>query len=337
MSSLFERTQAILLNPKPTFKTIMGETTTIREIYTSYLVPLAAIPAAAMLIGPVLYGWRFTTGLVVSAILYYVLTLLMIFIAGKVVDVLAPNFGAPRNGLNAFRVAAYSWTPALVAGILGIIPTLAPLALLAGLYGIYLLYLGLLILMACPPEKAVGYTVVCVLVMIVLFAVMGAVVHRAAWGFRPSYYGSFGSREPAPAKIIEANLARQGIEAKVDLAGGRVSVQTKEGDSALTTGEDVRIPDTFPKDIYVYAGAKVRMGMTTGNGWNLVMETKDPVDKVLKAFKSKMADSGWEGQMDVGAEGFQMVTYKKGTRTATLTITGSRGMTQISLAVGKGT
>jgi hypothetical protein len=337
MSNLFERTQAILLNPKPTLKTVQGETTTMGQIYTGYLAPLAAIPVAAMLIGRLLYGWPFGTGLLVAAVLNYVLMLLGIFLAGKVIEILAPNFGATRNGLNALRVAAYAATPGLVAGILGIIPMLAPLELLASLYGIYLLYLGLLILMACPPEKAVGYTVVCVVVMIVLVAVMQAIVFRAAWGgFGPSYYGRFGSRAPAAARMIEAELARQGIQAKVDSGNAKVTIQTKEGESALTAGENVSIPETFPKDVFVYTGAKVQMCMTTGDGWNLVMQTKDPVDKVVKAFQSNMAASGWEGQMNAGAQGFQMVTYQKGTRTAVLTVSGSKDATQISLAVGKG-
>jgi len=188
MSNLFERVQAILLNPKATLNTIKGETTTIGQIYTGYLVPLAAIPAAASLLRSLLYGGRFGTGALIAAVLCYVFVLLGIFIAAKIIDMLAPNFGSAQNGLNAFRVAAYAATPGMVAGILGIIPMLAPLGLLAALYGIYLLYLGLLILMACPAEKAVGYTVVCVVVMIVLSAVLQAIVFRAAWGVSPYYY-----------------------------------------------------------------------------------------------------------------------------------------------------
>jgi hypothetical protein len=251
MSSLIERVHTLLVNPKATLKIVLGETTTIGEIYVGYLAPLAAIPAAAMLIRQLLYGRLFNARVLVAAVLSYVLTLLSIFIAGKIIDALAPTFGASRNGLNAFRVAAYACTPGLVAGILGIIPMLAPLGLLAGLYGIYLLYLGLLILMACPPEKAVGYTVACVLVMILVFAVMGAIVARTA-GFGPSYYGGFASRQTTAARIIEANLARQGVKANVDSATGKVTVQTKDGDTSLTAGEDVSIPETFSKDVFIY-------------------------------------------------------------------------------------
>jgi hypothetical protein len=313
------------LDPKATFKIVLAETTTIGEIYTGYLVPLAAIPAVAMLIRQLLIFRHFTTGVLVGAVLSYALTLLCIFIAGKIIDALAPAFGAARNGLNAFRVAAYAWTPALVAGILGIIPILAPLGLLASLYGIYLLYLGLLILMACPPAKAVAYTVVCVVVVIVLFAVMGAIV-GAAMGFGPSYYGGFGSRGTAAGRIIGANM---------DSGNGNATIHTK--DENITVGEDVRIPEDFPKDVFLYSGSKVKLCMAAPNGWNLGLETQDPAEKVLQAFKSKMTGSGWEQQMDMGTEGGHMVNYKKGDRSVVLTIAGSSGKTEISLLVAKDT
>jgi hypothetical protein len=59
---------------------------------------------------------------------------------------------------------------------------LSLLALIAGLYGLYLLYLGLPRLMKCPPEKAVGYTVVaalCAIVLTALVAAAGGMVARA--------------------------------------------------------------------------------------------------------------------------------------------------------------
>ena len=109
MSNLIERAKAILLSPKPTWETIKGETTTVGEVYTGFLVPLAAIPAVAVLIRHVLFvGFHYLGRALVGAILSYALTLLSVFIAGKVIDALAPSFGATKNNLNAFRVAAYS-------------------------------------------------------------------------------------------------------------------------------------------------------------------------------------------------------------------------------------
>ena len=51
--------------------------------------------------------------------------------------------------------------------------------LLGGLYSLYLLYLGLMRVMKSPPDKAVGYAVVVVLVAIVVSA--SRQPHLDAW------------------------------------------------------------------------------------------------------------------------------------------------------------
>jgi hypothetical protein len=49
------------------------------------------------------------------------------FIVAYIINALAPTFGATKNNDLAFKVAAYSYTPAWVAGVLQILPPLAPL------------------------------------------------------------------------------------------------------------------------------------------------------------------------------------------------------------------
>ncbi len=113
---------------------------------------------------------------IVQALVSYVFVLLSVFIAGLIINALAPTFSGQQDALAALRVAAYSFTPAFVAGILGIFPPLALLQLLAGLYSIYLLYLGLPVLMKSPKETAPGYTALTVVCMIVVGIVLTGVL-----------------------------------------------------------------------------------------------------------------------------------------------------------------
>ena len=103
----------------------------------------------------------------------YLLSFVSVFVIAWLVDRLAPSFGGQRDGLRALKLTAYSYTPAWVAGILQLVPALGVLALLAGCYGLYLLYVGLPVLMRCPQEKSVGYTIVLVLCAIVMSVVIG--------------------------------------------------------------------------------------------------------------------------------------------------------------------
>jgi hypothetical protein len=191
INALVARVKAILLTPNTEWPVIANEATAARDIYVGYVAPLAAIGAIAMFIGQVFVGVsvpllgtvRVGIGAgLTSAILMYVMTFVAVFVLSWIVDMLAPSFDGQRDPLRALKLVAYSYTPAWIAGILHIVPTLGILLLLASLYGLYLIYLGLPVLMRCPKEKSVIYTVVIVVCSIVLFLLIGAVVSCVSGG-----------------------------------------------------------------------------------------------------------------------------------------------------------
>ncbi|MBP2160227.1 MULTISPECIES: Yip1 family protein [Asticcacaulis] len=186
---LIDRVKNILLKPSPTWDVIANEPADIKSIYLGYIIPLAAIGPIASAIGMSVFGvgipglisyktplmWAAT-----GAVVQFVLALVMVFVLALVIDALAPSFGGQKNQLRAFKVAAYSGTAGWLAGIFAILPPLAMLGIL-GLYSLYLLYVGLPKLMNVPQEKAVGYTAVTVIVMIVLglvFSLLSAPIYK---------------------------------------------------------------------------------------------------------------------------------------------------------------
>jgi hypothetical protein len=107
----------------------------------------------------------------------YLLTVAGVYVLAVVIDKLAPSFSGQQNMNQAFKLAAYSYTPGWLAGIFALIPVLAVLGIV-GLYGLYLLYVGLPILMKSPREKSMGYTVTIIIAAVIIFAVIG-VLSRA--------------------------------------------------------------------------------------------------------------------------------------------------------------
>jgi hypothetical protein len=340
ITQLIERVKAILLTPKTAWDAIKADGTTVSGIYMEYLVPLAAVPAVASFIGHSIIGISlpfvghfrqpFFSGLI-GAIVFYVLTLIGIFVAAKVIDVLAPTFGANKNGLNAFKVAAYAWTPALVAGILSILPVLSPLALLLSLYSFYLLYLGLGKLMSCPAEKTVGYTVVSIISMVVIYAVIGLVMGSMMAVGTVTRGGASQIGATVAEKIVQANLAGKGVKAKMNIDEGKLTIQTKEGTATYAGGAGTQIPDTFPKDIYVPEGATVIASITVPQGCNVTLNTKTAAAKVLASYKEKMTASGWSEAMSLNQGDQSMVTFQKDKRTTSVVISKSDNQTQIIL------
>lgn len=189
-NKLIARVKAILLTPKTEWPVIAGEPDTAADLYKSYIVILAAIPAIFALIKLSVIGvsipfagtLRLGIGTALTqVVLQYILTLAMVFVVALIVDALAPTFGAQKDQIQALKTVTYAYTASWIAGIAQIIPGLwVIIGVVAGIYSIYLLYLGLPHTMKCPPDKAAGYTIVVVIVAIVLFIVVGMVVGGVA-------------------------------------------------------------------------------------------------------------------------------------------------------------
>ncbi len=181
--NIVERVKKIILSPKEAWAEIKAEQTTVQNIYLSYAVILAAIPAIAQFIGKALVGtsvlgvhFRWSIGTALGyAIFWYVLGLAGLALTAFIADSLAPSFGSQKNFVNAFKAVVYSMTPVWVAGILYIIPFLGILVLLAVIYGLYLLFIGLPELMDTPKDKAIGYVIVVIVVNVIVYFVVGVI------------------------------------------------------------------------------------------------------------------------------------------------------------------
>jgi Yip1-like protein len=178
---IVSRVKGILLTPKTEWPVIAAETTTVADLYKSYAIILAAIPAIATFIGMSIIGVGFFrmpigTGLTM-AVAMYIMALVGVFVIALIIDALAPTFGSTKDQMQALKTAVYSMTAYWVASIFTIIPGLGSLiALVGGLYGLYLLYLGLPFTMKTPQDKAVAYTAVTVVCSVVVMIVLNFVI-----------------------------------------------------------------------------------------------------------------------------------------------------------------
>ncbi len=241
-NNLIERVQAILLKPAPTWDVIERETPTVQQLYTSYIMPLAAIGPIASAIGGVVFGIgafgiSYHTPLVmaiVGAVLSYVLSLIMIYVVALVIDGLAPSFNGQKNFIQALKVAAYASTAGWVAAIFGLFPMLGILALLGALYGIYLFYLGLPKLMKNPADKTVVYMIVIAVVYIVLVMVIGAIVGAvtSAGMMATGGLGAFATNHAVVAPNV--NKMEQAAN-QMEAAANQMAAQA----SAAQTGQSV--------------------------------------------------------------------------------------------------
>jgi hypothetical protein len=248
-NKLITRAKNILLTPKTEWPVIGGEPETVQGIYTKYIIWLAAIPAVFSFIKNVFIGhsWfgvtvhtGFGAGLA-GMIVFYALSLAMVFVLALIIDALAGTFGAQKNQVQALKTVAYAHTASWVAGagvILGV--ALGGLIGIAGLvYTIYLLYLGLPNTMKCPPEKSGGYTavsIICGIVLsVVVMFVVGSIIGVGAMGggFAPGggsfHLGSRGGDVTIDSNSALGRLAAIGQQA--DQASKKMEAAQKSGDA----------------------------------------------------------------------------------------------------------
>ncbi len=187
--NLVPRAKAMILSPKSEWEIVKTEPATFREVIISYVLPLALIASLAALIGYWLIGTHVITlhmiglrwGLYYS-IMRFIQYILVVAIAAVVVDALATSFGSEKNLHKSAQLVGYAYTPVLVGGFLSIVPAIGFLGNLFGLYGIYLWYLGLTPVKGTPEDKKVGYLLVSIVILIVVYIVIGWVLGNVLMG-----------------------------------------------------------------------------------------------------------------------------------------------------------
>ncbi len=171
--ALVDRARAMIVSPAREWPVVAIEPTPIGTLFTSYVIPLAAIPAICGLVGSVILSSLFLhnglIGGIVGAVIQFVFAILGVAIIGLVAEALAPSFDGTKDRAQAFKWIGYAYTAAWVAGIALLVPVLGSLvALVGGLYSLYVLYLGAQPMMNIPQPKALGYTVVVIIVAVVI-------------------------------------------------------------------------------------------------------------------------------------------------------------------------
>ena len=144
---IVERVQRLLRQPAVEWEVIDAEPHTVPELFTRYVMPLAAIPPVCAFLGysvigisnarlPLSYG-------VTHFVLSYGLSIFSVYVLALAIDGLAQPFGGQRNFLQAMKVSAFAPTAAWLAGAFSLVPWVSILSLVGGVYSLYLLYLAI--------------------------------------------------------------------------------------------------------------------------------------------------------------------------------------------------
>ena len=174
------RAKAIILSPATEWTFIEGEPGDVAGLYRNYIAILAAIPAVCRLVGGLLFGTDRIGHAILSAIVYYLLSLVAIYVVAWIVDALAQTFSGRKDFFSSLKLVGYSFTPAWLVGVFFLIPVLRFFAIL-GLYSFYLFYVGVPVMTKAPKDKVAAYTIVAlvcgVIAWILIFRIGHLIIH----------------------------------------------------------------------------------------------------------------------------------------------------------------
>ena len=173
MDKLILRVKEVTLKPNEAWVAIKAEETTVMSIIMKYLLFLAIIPGVAFY----LRHLRETAAVaLIGALLFFVLSIVGAYLGGKLIEMLAGQFSATTTEVDAFKLVAYSLTPALIGSVFLILPWLSGLMFIVALYSLYLVYTGFPVFLTCPDEKRLPFSIVS---MVIVYAVFVAAYYIA--------------------------------------------------------------------------------------------------------------------------------------------------------------
>jgi len=161
--------------------------------------------------------------------------------------------------------------------------------------------------------------------------------------FLPGCYLTDKAWEKIGEGTIEKTIESQtGGAVDLDLQNKSLNVKTQEGTMNIAGEGNATLPENFPGDVFVYGDAKIVFSLSQAPGmggtenYSVSYNTGAVLLDAIAKYKAEMSGRGWklDNEVSMGAEGGDVLSFKKDTRQVTISIGVSEGKTAILVAGG---
>lgn len=188
---MLRRAFRLLASPAGEWAAIAADRESWRGVALRYVLPLAAVPAVAWMVGRVVFPgdlatWedarlaRAPAAIAWAGAAAFCGSVLWVAILAGAFWALAPMFGVRRDWARSWKVAAYGTTPAWLAGVLLVKPVLVGLLLIALLHCSYLYYAGLQVVSGVKQGAAAEYVGVVLFLALLASTLLGGLLAAGA-------------------------------------------------------------------------------------------------------------------------------------------------------------
>ena len=145
-----------------------------------------------------------------------------------------------------------------------------------------------------------------------------------------------GCGQDAADKAAEKIAKQNGVDMDIDHDGDKATYTIGGADGTkVQVGENLKVPDGFPDDISMYPDMKIISSSTVPQGFMVNGQTTDDVEKVATFYTDKLTSSGWTKESEFAQATMRATTFKKDTRTASVTVVKGDDSTTVQIAAMK--
>ncbi|MSR85492.1 hypothetical protein EXS71_03620 [Candidatus Uhrbacteria bacterium] len=134
-------------------------------------------------------------------------------------------------------------------------------------------------------------------------------------------------QEKVAEKAVEGLINKStGGKASVDIGDNKMTFTNNKTGESMAYGENLTIPESFPRDVPIYPGAKAVAIVTAKEGSqsaSLNLVSTDEAAKVTAWYADQMKQGGWTEASSMTVTGADIRTYEKGKVKLAVTIIGS--------------
>jgi hypothetical protein len=98
------------------------------------------------------------------------------------------------------------------------------------------------------------------------------------------------SGEDVDIDLDEGEITIQSDDGEVNISSDEETVEIQSDEGDVKIGENVDLPEGFPKDVPVYQNMDLHLAMSTGNGYALSGISQDSVAEITNWYKDKLKD-----------------------------------------------
>jgi len=176
-SKVFYRLINLVRSPNSEWDNIKSENLVIKEVFTSYLLPLLLVGCFLKLTGRFLYLTNYNaTHAIFAGISYFIISVSVIYASAWIVNEILPKFKCEKQYKNVFKLIAFSSLPSiLLIGISSIHPDLTFINLFS-LYSVVIFWLGVPKLLQISNEFKTGFVLISLLLITIITVILSFIL-----------------------------------------------------------------------------------------------------------------------------------------------------------------